>query len=304
MALEDALAKAEERSEKISSGGQHSLRIEEELRSLKAEFKEQARRFAQAIKSREELEASLQQAHEIIDSLEKMLRKPDTEKSDRHSVDPVPATESQKFLELEEQLKSVGLQLEEAQAQLVALNDALADSEMRFAKQQEDVPPRQGERKERRIPESVVVAAQIVAPRVKAIKPLPHELRPAPKDGAFFRPDWDLHGLPCQSSEQVYKAWESAFNVQISLEGYTSQYCMAFLVVLRFAKQKKLYMLFRLKQDKYTLVCVPTITPKNEAALKEGIQEGLKYLKLSGFEMVELETENVESTLGKYFMKG
>ncbi len=167
-------------------------------------------------------------------------------------------SDSLKVLELEEQLKFVGAQLEEVRAEQAALAVALAAAERKFAEQQEPLPQRQEDRKARRIPEPVVVAETVAAPRAKSSKPLPHELRPAPKKGALFRPDWDLQGLPCQSSEQVYKAWESAFNVQISLEGYTSQYCMAFLVVLRLGKQKRLYMLYRLKQDKHTLVCVPS----------------------------------------------
>ena len=134
-------------------------------------------------------------------------------------------------------------------------------------------------------------------------KPLPHELRPAPNKAAFFHPDWDLEGLPCQSEEQVVRAWETVFNVQIALEGYPSQYCMAFLVVVRIEKTKKLFMLFRLKQNKHTLVCVPAATPKNEEQLQKAIDEGLSFLKKSGFEMEEMPKEYIARSLGSYFLK-
>ncbi len=133
-------------------------------------------------------------------------------------------------------------------------------------------------------------------------KPLPHELRPAPNKNAFFHPDWDLEGLPCDSEDQVVRAWETVFNVQITLEGYPSQYCMAFLVVLRIKKTKKLFMLFRLKQNKHTLVCVPAATPNNEEQLQTAIDEGLSFLKKSGFEMEEMPKEYIANSLGSYFL--
>jgi len=76
---------------------------------------------------------------------------------------------------------------------------------------------------------------------------------------------------------------------------------MAFLVVLSLKKQERLFMLFRLRQNKHTLVCVPVKAPEDEAALQKTIAEGLNFLKLSGFEMAEMAVENVDSTLGSYF---
>ena len=137
---------------------------------------------------------------------------------------------------------------------------------------------------------------------VRKKKPWPHELRPAPNKNAFFHPDWDLEGLPCDSEDQVVRAWETVFNVQITLEGYPSQYCMAFLVVLRVKKTKKLFMLFRLKQNKHTLVCVPAATPNNEERLQKAIDVGLSFLKKSGFDMEEMPEEYISSSLGGYFL--
>ncbi|MDH3999301.1 MAG: hypothetical protein OET90_10740, partial [Desulfuromonadales bacterium] len=133
-------------------------------------------------------------------------------------------------------------------------------------------------------------------------KALPHELRPAPKKGALFHPDWDLTGLPCKSSGQVIKVWETVYNVQISLEGYAAQYCMAFLVLLQCGKKKNLYLLYRLKQDKHTLVCVPAQPPKDEKALKNKVEEVMSFLRMSGFEMEELSKEHIDGALGSYFI--
>jgi hypothetical protein len=137
----------------------------------------------------------------------------------------------------------------------------------------------------------------------KSSKPLPHELRPAPNKKALFHPDWDLEGLPCKSEKQVVRAWETVFNVQISLEGYPSQYCMAFLVVLRIDNKKKLFMVYRLKQSKHTLVCVPATPPANETELKKAIDAGLTFLQRSGFQMEKMPEEYVSSSLGSYFLK-
>jgi hypothetical protein len=40
---------------------------------------------------------------------------------------------------------------------------------------------------------------------------------------------------------------------------------------------------------------------QDEASLKKAIKEGLKFLKLSGFEMEEMAAENIDSTLSRYF---
>lgn len=302
--LQESLAGAAEVSAARSLDERISLESDRELASLRAELQEQTQRCLDERKLRDESEAALQEAHELIGSLEKVIRKTGQAESGGFSVGPAPVEDSPKVLELEEKLKTQGLRLEEALAKHDSLATALAAAEKKLAERSEPAPQRQEDRKARRIPEPAVVAETVAAPRPKSSKPLPHEQRPAPKKGAFFRPDWDLPGLPCQSPAQVHKAWETAFNVQIALEGYTSQYCMAFLVVLRVENQKRLYMLYRLKQDKHTLVCVPAKTPVDEASMQKAIQEGLKFLKLSGFEMEEMAVENIDSTLGSYFLKG
>lgn len=142
-----------------------------------------------------------------------------------------------------------------------------------------------------------------VAVKPVAEKQLPHELRPAPKPGVLFRPDWDLHSLPCPSAEQILHVWASVSNVQLSLEGYPSQYCSAYLVVLKQGKQKQLYMLFNLKGLKHVLVCVPSSPPKDEATLAKLVGEGQKYLQMSGFDLEKLAVADIPKRLERYFQE-
>jgi hypothetical protein len=78
---------------------------------------------------------------------------------------------------------------------------------------------------------------------------------------------------------------------------------MAFMVVLKQGKQKKLYLLYRLKKNKHTLICIPAKRPKDEASLQKAIKEGLDFLRKSGFEMDEMSADYIESTLGAYCLE-
>jgi hypothetical protein len=306
--LEDALAERNEHASTSAEDEKVSAEVVKEIKSLKIELQKQRQQLKDEQTLRKELESEANEAHKLIDSFEKTIRK--TEKSDAERLcrETSKESESQKVQELEATLKSVKNQLEQKRVEQKRLAKAVAvaekklvDQEKRAAEQEKQLVQAQAERNNRKILEAAVEEEPVIKKRVKSSKILPHELRAAPPKGAFFRPDWDLEGLPCQSSEQIFKAWETVFNVQLSLEGYPSQYCMAFIVVLRLEKQKNLYMLYRLKKDKHTLVCVPAETIKDEASLKKAIKEGLKFLKMSGFEMEEMAAENIDSTLSGYF---
>ena len=62
-------------------------------------------------------------------------------------------------------------------------------------------------------------------------------------------------------------------------------------------------MVYRLKQSKHTLVCVPVTPPANETELKKAIDEGLTFLQRSGFQMEKMPEEYISSSLGSYFLK-
>ena len=133
---------------------------------------------------------------------------------------------------------------------------------------------------------------------------LPHQVRPEPRPGGLFHPDWELRGLPCRSAAEVVQAWESVYNVQLSLEGYPSQYCAAFLVVINGGGGPRPYLLYSLKTSRHLLVCVPGQPPQDEAALGRLLGKAQQYLKKSGFEMERIATAEVANTLGACFLGG
>ncbi|MDT8443231.1 MAG: hypothetical protein RQ722_02970 [Desulfuromonadales bacterium] len=301
--LEDALVKATEKASELSVGEKEFSSVARgEIESLKIKLQEQQQRVNEERKSREDLESAIDEAHKFIDSLEKKVRESESTAKEQLSREVSGRDESQKICELELRLKMAESQLEQERVEQQRLLRAIAVAENKIAEQKERLVRGQAGLVEK---ESLAVVAEASARmQTKSAKPLPHELRPEPKKGVYFRPDWDLGGLPCRSSEQVFEAWESVFNVQTSLEGYPSQYCMAFLVVLRLEKQKKLYLLYRLKQSKHTLVCVPAKTPKDEPSFKKATNEGLDFLRRSGFDMEAMSTEDIDSSLRTYFGEG
>ncbi len=299
-ALEEQLASEKAVVEALSSERDSGSDVANEMLALKGELQGYVKQLEKEQSFRVALEKDLDGANRMIDSLEQMVR--ETSTSDREIV---RGEESEsvngKVQELEGQLHLLEEQFEQERIAQKSLVDELAATQKELAAQEASFARKLIEKEDVASRPSSAADASEVSGR-PATKPLPHELRPAPKKGVLFCPDWDLEGLPCNSSEQVLKVWETVFNVQISLEGYPAQYCMAFLVLLRVGKQKKLFMLFRLKQSKHTLVSVPAKTPKDEKSLKKAIKEGLKYLKMSGFEMEELSGEHIEGSLGSYFL--
>ena len=294
--LEQSLKQAESAAEELKSGSagaepESSAALDQEVQALTLRFdKEKA--------AREAMGDELQEAHKIIDSLEKMVRETEASGLEVSSREASTEQDDDRVQELEERLRSLEDQLEGETLVKKTLAKELASLEKKLAEQEvslaeaSTVNTGQGD---------LETAAPVENEKVKkASKPLPHEVRPAPKKGAFFRPDWDLQGLPCSSTGQVFKAWETVFNVQMSIEGYPSQYCMAFMVVLKQGKQKKLYLLYRLKQNKHTLICIPAKRPRDEATLQKAIKKGLDFLRKSGFEMDEMSAEHIESTLVAY----
>ncbi len=237
---------------------------------------------------RTRLEEQLDGAHRMLASLEQALK---AAKGARPDAAAGAVDDSGRVQELTAQLRALEALREREELDNRKAAKVHADAEKRIAELELALQDRQSQP----APAPVVGSSP-------AAKTLPHELRPAPKPGALLRPDWDLHGLPCRSAEQVLQAWESLSNVQLSLEGYPSQYCAAFLVVLKQDRHKRLYCLFSLKKDKHILVCVPSQLPGDDAALRKAIDEVLKYLRKSGFELEPIAAKNVAATLGSHFL--
>jgi hypothetical protein len=269
----------------------------DEIADIERELEERLQCLELEQEARQELEKELHDAHKMINSFEKMIQETGDSEGESAHVNST-MDESGRVKELEDRLQCLEAQLEAERIEQKRLAKELFDLEKKSVEQEVSPAGRPVEQNDKATQADVARK-----PLAKSSKPLPHELRPAPKKGAFFGPDWDLEGLPCRSTDQVLKAWETVFNVQISLEGYPSQYCTAFLVLLRLGKQKKIFMLYRLKKDKHTLVCVPVKKPKDEASLQKAIKKGLDFLRKSGFEMDEMSSEHVEKTLGGYFLE-
>lgn len=256
---------------------------------LQAELSEALEAIIRERQGKEVLEDQLAEAHKLIEALELAVKRArEAAAGGREDGDRVR--------ELTARLADVEARLEAEQGAARQYAKACAEAEKRIAGLERALSAGAGS--------SLAGGAEVPGvARGAADKPLPHEVRPAPKAGAVFRPDWDLNGLPCKSADQVVQLWGSVFNVQLSLEGYPSQYCTAFLVVLKQGKQKQLYMVFNLKASKHVLVCVPGKPPGDEAALNKLIGEGQKYLQMSGFELEKIKPDDVQRVLESYFIK-
>ncbi|NJC86914.1 MAG: hypothetical protein FIB02_00020 [Desulfuromonas sp.] len=262
--------------------------------SLQAELSEALEAIMKERQAREELEEQLAEAHKLIEALEQGLKR--AQDAAKVAAGSVPADETRR---LEEKLGVAEAQLEQAQRDGGKYAAACALAEKRIAELEQALKAGSGARGQTGSYGEETPAA----PKPSTEKPLPHELHPAPKPGTLFRPEWDLEALPCKSADQVLQAWGSAFNVQLSLEGYPAQYCTAFLVVLKQGKQKQLYMVFNLKSSKHVLVCVPSKPPTDEAALNKLVGEGQKYLQMSGFELEKIPPADMGHVLEGYFLK-
>jgi hypothetical protein len=264
--------------------GKEAARLRVELEAAFATIMEERQ-------ARARVEADLAAAHDLVQALETKLKQ----------NQPVPDIAAGKVAAeevriLTQKLKATEELADQAQRESQQHAAACASAERRIAVLEETLKV-QAAAKPQPLMESSMAGGKPATD-----KALPHELRPPPKPGAFFRPNWDLEGLPCKSADQVLQAWESVSNVQLSLEGYPSQYCAAFLVVLKQGKLKQLYILFNLKMTKHVLVCIPSKPPTDEASLNKAIGEGLKYLQMSGFELDKIKPADFEHQLGHYFL--
>lgn len=282
--MEAALAEAEQKKTAVNidnAAKNEITRLQESLDETRAQAEVDAQALA-------ELEQNLGDAHALIEKLEKTLKVLDK----TSAKEPVAGVQPE-LQGATQTLKIVEAQLEQERVEQKKISTTLLAAEKRISELEDELQKSHA---------GAVPAVTEENKPVAPAKPLPHEVRPAPKKGAEFSPDWDLEGLPCSSVDQVVQAWESVFNVQLSLEGYPAQYCSAFLVIIRNGKKKQLFMLFRLKKNNHTLVCVPAKEPTSDAALKKAVQAGKKFLQLSGFELELLAPENVAGMLTPYFL--
>jgi hypothetical protein len=271
---------------------QERLRAAELLRANHQQEQELA-----ALRQRSELLTDrLQKAEQALDGGTPLSAARATLESALAAAQAATVAERQARDELADQLRGTTAQLAEERRANQRLERAHAEAEQRCASLAAEL------RKPAEETTPVATGNAGTAPAVA--KPLPHQVRPAPRKGALFRPDWDMNGLPCRSADQVVQAWESVYNVQLSLEGYPSQYCAAFLVVIEADGRRQPYLLFSLKKSRHLLVCIPGQPPDDETTLLKLLDEAQKYLKKSGFELEKIAAADVPDTLGGYFSGG
>jgi len=122
----------------------------------------------------------------------------------------------------------------------------------------------------------------------------PHVARRPPPAGATFGVDWDLDRVPCQKIDDVVELHQSICNAQLTLEGYPTQYCSAYIVVLKENGGRQLYMIFRLPLEDRYLVYKPVKKPTSSGELNGLIKEAHKFLQVVG-----VETEQIKLQSGK-----
>jgi chromosome segregation ATPase len=287
--LEEALAVSPEDNSEATEGDDNSARV--------AELKDQ---LANEQSKRQDLEVELDDAHKMVDSLEQMIREREEGAGGWQTSNADKSEKDGSLEELSAQVQQMEAQLEQEQLEQKKLAEELSAAEHKVEGLEEEIRQLSEELEANTAVKDSTGSFDETAP--PEVRKLPHEMRPEPQKGAFFRPDWDLEGLPCKSTEDVLQVWETVFNVQMSIEGYPNQYCTAFVALLRDGKQKKVYILYRLKTNKHTLVCVPAKKPKDEKSLEKAIKEAIAFLKTCGFEMEEMAPEHIDGALKSYFV--
>jgi hypothetical protein len=144
-----------------------------------------------------------------------------------------------------------------------------------------------------------VPAAPVTAVKHGGGQKPPHVRRPSPLPGAFFQVDWDLTGLPCEI-EMVGQLWRAIYNVTLSVEGYPHQYVGALIVLLKQGAGNRLFVLLRLEGERRNLVYRPAKPIDNDQAVKKGLDEAQKFLRVSGIEVETVPAGQVKDTLQPY----
>jgi len=116
----------------------------------------------------------------------------------------------------------------------------------------------------------------------------PHVLRKPPPAGATFGVDWDLEYMPCTSLDQVVEIHQSICNAQLTLEGYTTQYCSAHIIIANENGGRQLFMVFNLTQERRFLIYKPIKKPTSNTDIGRLLKEAQKFLQVCGIETEKL----------------
>jgi hypothetical protein len=101
--------------------------------------------------------------------------------------------------------------------------------------------------------------------------------------GASFQIDWSLPFVAYSDVEEVAEVYQSIGPSQLSLEGFSSQYCSAYVIVLKREARPKVYVAFLLSSDNRVLVYVPVREPGGSAEFKKVKEEAMQFVQLAGY---------------------
>jgi len=205
----------------------------------------------------------------------------------------------QKIKELEAELEVAHHDAEEAQKEVRRLKSENAKSRRKLDEMEEQLAKSTQRHEEPVRPRSRLNSSRSLlsssgSSYSKSSGDPPHVVRRPPPAGATFGVDWDLESLPCKSVDQVVELHQSICNAQLTLEGYSTQYCSAFIVVLKENGGRQLYMVFRLPQENRFLIYKPIKKPTSNSEISQLLKEAHKFLQVVG-----VETEKIDLTPGQ-----
>lgn len=226
----------------------------------------EAERAADQVRDQLEAERTERQRLEAeISQMEEALQSPPS-RSDA-AVDERVAGLRQALQRAEERTEILRLEVERLAAAKAAAEKRLSEREP--ASQKEAATPR-----------SVGTAA---SPGSGDPVPPPHVVRRPPPKGAFFHADWDLSVVEYDSSEDILEVHESMNMAQLSLEGYHSQHCSAWIVGLKKGKVRQVHVAFGLSESARNLIYSPAKPIRNNDDYKRAMGEALKFLEVVGY---------------------
>jgi hypothetical protein len=130
-----------------------------------------------------------------------------------------------------------------------------------------------------------VRAAAGIVPLPAAAGPAPPVAAPRPSvPGAFFQVDLELAGIDYVAAEEVAELHQGLCMIQLSLEGYPSQYCAGYIIGLQQGRSRQVFVAFRLSASGRNLVYRPTHRPRNQAEYGKALREAIKFLRVVGLE--------------------
>ncbi len=130
-----------------------------------------------------------------------------------------------------------------------------------------------------------------------SLRPMVGANRPRPARrggvaGAFFQVDWDREQVDCDPVRDIIEVQQSFSMAPLSLEGFPSQYCSAYIVGFKKGGGREVNVVFHLKQSGRLLVYVPGKPISDQSGYARGMQEAQKFLQVVGMDTERMSLGN------------